>query len=140
MTMCTGREHEPIFWNPGSQSRRPPSNQVPSGGCKEHVALVMLWFSAWKAQGCTVQTACPAASQWHVRHGGLLGVKYIVAVRSDMADRLLTKVCDAIPLQRSIAAYHAVVCKAVGIGSFAKRLKLAEPKLGFGLWLSTKCT
>ena len=30
-----------------------------------------------------------AQSEWQVRHGGLLGIKYLLAVRKDMTDQLL---------------------------------------------------
>jgi TATA-binding protein-associated factor len=30
-----------------------------------------------------------ARSEWQVRHGGLLGIKYLLAVRKDMTDQLL---------------------------------------------------
>jgi TATA-binding protein-associated factor len=30
-----------------------------------------------------------AQSEWQVRHGGLLGIKYLLAIRKDMTDQLL---------------------------------------------------
>ena len=41
-----------------------------------------------------------AQSEWQVRHGGLLGIKYLLAVRKDMTDQLLPVVLS--PLIRGL--------------------------------------
>jgi TATA-binding protein-associated factor len=41
-----------------------------------------------------------AQSEWQVRHGGLLGIKYLLAVRKDMTDQLFPVVLS--PLIRGL--------------------------------------
>ncbi|XP_052235352.1 TATA-binding protein-associated factor 172-like isoform X2 [Dreissena polymorpha] len=61
--------------------------------CAQTLGVVMKWLERGGIQGVLgVLLQLLQQAQWEVRHGGLLGIKYLLAVRRDMTDDLLPSV------------------------------------------------
>ncbi|XP_069123766.1 TATA-binding protein-associated factor 172-like [Argopecten irradians] len=58
--------------------------------CAQTLGVVVRCLETWGVEGVVnILLQLLAQKQWEVRHGGLLGFKYLLAIRKDMTDRLL---------------------------------------------------
>ncbi|XP_050390117.1 TATA-binding protein-associated factor 172 [Patella vulgata] len=65
--------------------------------CSQNLGVALKFLDVEGVQGVTsVLLQLLSQSQWEVRHGGLLGIKYLLAVRQDLTDALLPIVLPAV--------------------------------------------
>ncbi|XP_060070663.1 TATA-binding protein-associated factor 172-like isoform X2 [Ylistrum balloti] len=58
--------------------------------CAQTLGVVVRCLEPWGVEGVVhILLQLLAQRQWEVRHGGLLGFKYLLAIRKDMTDKLL---------------------------------------------------